>query len=87
MSNFHIDTDKIAIGRINESLSTLQQARDLHIREAEVTLKSADLSYYLLFGATANAAPRAFPDFCDNVSAAHRDYVFPEKHRSCVADS
>ena len=40
MANFHIDTDKIAIGRINESLSTLQQARDLRIREAENALKS-----------------------------------------------
>ena len=40
MANFHIDTDKIAIGRINESLSTLQQARDLRIREAESALKS-----------------------------------------------
>lgn len=40
MANFHIDTDKVAIGRINESLSTLQQARDLRIREAENALKS-----------------------------------------------
>ena len=40
MANFHIDTDKIAIGRINESLSTLQQARDLRIRDAESALKS-----------------------------------------------
>ncbi|KAK0507492.1 hypothetical protein JMJ35_010015 [Cladonia borealis] len=39
MANFHIDTDKIAIGRINESLSTLQQARELRIREAESALK------------------------------------------------
>lgn len=43
MANFHIDTDKIAIGRINESLSTLQQARDLRIREAENALKSQSL--------------------------------------------
>ena len=40
MANFHIDTDKVAIGRINESLSTLQQARDLRIRDAESALKS-----------------------------------------------
>ena len=40
MANFHIETDKIAIGRINESLSTLQQARELRIREAESALKS-----------------------------------------------
>lgn len=46
MANFHIDTDKIAIGRINESLSTLQQARDLRIREAESALKSE----FALFG-------------------------------------
>ena len=40
MANFHIDTDKTAIGRINESLSTLQQARDLRLREAESAMKS-----------------------------------------------
>jgi len=44
MANFHIDTDKIAIGRINESLSTLQQARGLRIREAESALRSRYLS-------------------------------------------
>jgi kinetochore protein Spc24 len=40
MANFHIETDKVAIGRIDESLSTLQQARDLRLREAEGALKS-----------------------------------------------
>ncbi|KAL9031349.1 MAG: hypothetical protein Q9196_000604 [Gyalolechia fulgens] len=39
IGNFNIQTDKIAIGRINESLSTLQQARDLRIRDAENALK------------------------------------------------
>ncbi|KAA6409772.1 MAG: kinetochore spc24 [Lasallia pustulata] len=39
IGNFNIHPDKIAIGRINESLSTLQQARDLRIREAESALK------------------------------------------------
>jgi hypothetical protein len=47
MANFHIDTDKVAIGRINESLSTLQQARGLRIREAESALKSRSMSINL----------------------------------------
>ena len=47
MANFHIDTDKIAIGRINESLSTLQQARDLRIRDAETALKSDNAPNHL----------------------------------------
>ena len=37
---FNTGPDKFAIERINESLSTLQQARDLRIREAESALKS-----------------------------------------------
>ena len=37
---FNTGPDKFAISRINESLSTLQQARDLRIREAESALKS-----------------------------------------------
>ncbi|CAF9930801.1 MAG: kinetochore-associated Ndc80 complex subunit spc24 [Alectoria fallacina] len=45
MANFHIDTDKIAIGRINESLSTLQQARHLRIREAESALKKLSRNF------------------------------------------
>ncbi|MCJ1278373.1 kinetochore-associated Ndc80 complex subunit spc24 [Puttea exsequens] len=44
MANFHIDTDKIAIGRINESLLTLQQARELRIREADGALKKLSRS-------------------------------------------
>ncbi|KAI4133568.1 MAG: hypothetical protein LQ338_000080 [Usnochroma carphineum] len=40
VEHFNIHPDKIAIGRINESLSTLQQARDLRIREAENALKT-----------------------------------------------
>ncbi|MCJ1256460.1 kinetochore-associated Ndc80 complex subunit spc24 [Lignoscripta atroalba] len=39
IGNFNIHPDKVAISRINESLSTLQQARDLRIREAESALK------------------------------------------------
>ncbi|KAI4096327.1 MAG: hypothetical protein LQ344_001153 [Seirophora lacunosa] len=42
IGNFNIHPDKTAIGRINESLSTLQQARDLRVREAESALKSAE---------------------------------------------
>jgi len=40
IGNFNIQPDKLALGRINESLSALQQARDLRIREAESALKS-----------------------------------------------
>ncbi|KAI9880124.1 MAG: kinetochore-associated Ndc80 complex subunit spc24 [Pleopsidium flavum] len=39
IGNFNIHPDKLALGRINESLSALQQARDLRIREAESALK------------------------------------------------
>ncbi|KAL9641193.1 MAG: hypothetical protein Q9204_000238 [Flavoplaca sp. TL-2023a] len=39
IGNFNIYPDKVAIGRINESLSTLQQARDLRIRESENALR------------------------------------------------
>ncbi|KAI4256264.1 MAG: hypothetical protein LQ352_002153 [Teloschistes flavicans] len=39
IGNFNIHPDKVAIGRINESLSTLQQARDLRICEAESALR------------------------------------------------
>ena len=40
IGNFNIQPDKLALGRINESLSALQQARDLRIREAESALRS-----------------------------------------------
>ncbi|KAI6781412.1 kinetochore protein spc24 [Emericellopsis cladophorae] len=39
INNFNIQPDKLAIARVTESLSTLQQARDLRIREAESALK------------------------------------------------
>ncbi|MCJ1355963.1 MAG: kinetochore-associated Ndc80 complex subunit spc24 [Icmadophila ericetorum] len=39
IGNFNILPDKLAISRIHESLSTLHQARDLQIREAESALK------------------------------------------------
>ncbi|KAH8597292.1 Spc24 subunit of Ndc80-domain-containing protein [Bisporella sp. PMI_857] len=39
IGNFNIAPDKQAVARINESLSTLQQARDLRVREAESALK------------------------------------------------
>lgn len=37
---FAIDADKEAVARVNESLATLQQARELRVREAESALKS-----------------------------------------------
>ncbi|KAH7327952.1 Spc24 subunit of Ndc80-domain-containing protein [Stachybotrys elegans] len=39
INNFNINPDKLAVSRIHESLSTLQQARDLRVREAEAGLK------------------------------------------------
>lgn len=39
MENFNINPDKLAVSRIGESLSTLQQARDLRMRDAESSLK------------------------------------------------
>ncbi|OAA34281.1 kinetochore protein spc24 [Metarhizium rileyi] len=39
INNFNINPDKLAISRIGESLSTLQQARELRMREAETSLK------------------------------------------------
>ncbi|KAH8764172.1 kinetochore protein spc24 [Diaporthe sp. PMI_573] len=39
IQNFNIGPDKIAVARINDSLSTLQQARDLQRQEADSALK------------------------------------------------
>ncbi|KAK4038227.1 Spc24 subunit of Ndc80-domain-containing protein [Parachaetomium inaequale] len=39
ISNFNIAPDKSAVSRVSESLSTLQQARDLRLREAETSLR------------------------------------------------
>lgn len=39
IANFHIAPDKLAVARVAESLSTLQQARDLRLREAEGALR------------------------------------------------
>lgn len=39
IGNFNIHPDKQAVTRINDSLSTLQQSRELRIREAESALR------------------------------------------------
>lgn len=39
IDNFNINPDKLAVERIHESLSTLQQARELRMRDAESSLK------------------------------------------------
>ncbi|EXJ64783.1 kinetochore protein spc24 [Cladophialophora yegresii CBS 114405] len=39
VSNFNIAPDKAALSRVNDSLSTLQQSRDLRIRDAETALR------------------------------------------------
>ncbi|KAL8765226.1 MAG: hypothetical protein Q9209_007619 [Squamulea sp. 1 TL-2023] len=48
IGNFNIHPDKVAIGRINDSLSTLQQDRDLRIRESENTLRKLSRSLQTL---------------------------------------
>lgn len=40
IDNFNIQPDKLALGRINESLSTLQQSRSLRLRDAEDALRA-----------------------------------------------
>lgn len=39
ITNFNIAPDKAALSRVNDSLSTLQQSRDLRIRDAETALR------------------------------------------------
>ncbi|OQV04980.1 hypothetical protein CLAIMM_09784 isoform 3 [Cladophialophora immunda] len=39
ISNFNIAPDKAALSRVNDSLSTLQQSRELRIRDAETALR------------------------------------------------
>ncbi|KAI0117267.1 Spc24-domain-containing protein [Daldinia grandis] len=39
INNFNIGPDKLAVSRIGDSLSTLNQARELRIKEAETSLK------------------------------------------------
>lgn len=39
MSNFNIAPDKAALSRVHDSVSTLQQSRDLRIRDAETALR------------------------------------------------
>lgn len=39
IGNFNIQPDKQAVTRINDSLSTLQQSRDLRIRDAQTSLR------------------------------------------------
>ena len=84
MANFHIDPDKIAIGRINESLSTLQQARDLRIREAESALKSKSALSIFTRCFKADRSIRTVAQFRDYVTAAQRDCLLANQHRSCV---
>ncbi|ROW05590.1 hypothetical protein VSDG_00166 [Cytospora chrysosperma] len=38
-SNFNVHPDKAAVARVNDSISTLQQARDLRMKEAEGALR------------------------------------------------
>ncbi|KAI1660122.1 Spc24-domain-containing protein [Daldinia decipiens] len=44
INNFNIGPDKLAVSRISDSLSTLNQARELRIKEAETSLKKLSRS-------------------------------------------
>lgn len=68
---FNTGPDKLAIERINESLSTLQQARDLRIREAESALKSS-VTPITVTRRRRNAKPgyRTFTELNDHVKPA-----------------
>ena len=44
INSFNINPDKLAISRIGESISTLDQARELRVRESEDALKSSSLT-------------------------------------------
>ncbi|KAI1478452.1 Spc24-domain-containing protein [Daldinia eschscholtzii] len=44
INNFNIAPDKLAVSRIGDSLSTLKQARELRIKEAESSLKKLSRS-------------------------------------------
>ncbi|KAK8127425.1 kinetochore-associated Ndc80 complex subunit spc24 [Apiospora sp. TS-2023a] len=48
INNFNIGPDKTAISRIHDSLSTLSQARDLRVREAEQSLKKSTRQLHTL---------------------------------------
>ncbi len=50
INNFNIVPDMAAVARIGESISTLQQARELRMREAETSLKSRSQASFLLSG-------------------------------------
>jgi kinetochore protein Spc24 len=39
IGNFNIQPDKLAVTRITDSLATMQQSRELRIREAESALR------------------------------------------------
>lgn len=48
VDNFNIEPDKLAVARITESLSTLQQARDLRVNEAHSALKKLSRQLHTL---------------------------------------
>ncbi|UNI22008.1 putative kinetochore protein spc24, variant 2 [Purpureocillium takamizusanense] len=70
INNFNIQPDKLAVARVTESLSTLQQARDLRVRDAEAALRK--LSRQLATLASQH----------DDVAAAHSS---PADHASHIA--
>lgn len=48
MSNFSTAPDKAAVARVNDSLSTLQQSRDLRVRDAETALRKLSRQFATL---------------------------------------
>ncbi len=67
IDNFNIHPDKLAVSRVGESLSTLQQARELRLRDAESSLKK--LARQLGALAQQHAALVAAHDAADRASA------------------
>ena len=76
ISNFNIHPDKAAIGRINESLSTLQQARNMRIGEAEKALKSRRYQVRIRFLHSADTGLLELSRNLSNMTTQHNETLF-----------
>ena len=70
LAHFNTQPDKVAIGRIHESLSSLQQARQLRIGEAETSLRSRHSQCPSNTAYEAHQRYRTFAQFGNDVTAA-----------------
>lgn len=79
INNFNIAPDKIAISRVQDSLSTLKQARELRIRDAESSLKStSSLKHMRSFSDHPTLAP--FPFGIEQIAGFHKRTTIPPIH-------